>query len=264
MIALAALLAVALGPPGAVAAPLPTRVTSVKDGAPMVLVKAGRYFSGIAPARRVRLVTRLGEPAVSFYKTELPEVVRELPDFYIDVHEVTNEQYRIFLEATQRAAPAYWGTRHFGRPRQPIVGVGWPDAEAYCAWAGKRLPTEFEWEKAARGVDRRTWPWGDGEKARNFNGRYAGQRAPVEVGSHRGGASPYGLLDMAGNVWEMTTSHWPDAESHAHTMKGGSFLNTHADVRVTVRWAADDELHGASWLGFRCVMDRSALGSAAR
>jgi formylglycine-generating enzyme required for sulfatase activity len=91
-----------------------------------------------------------------------------------------------------------------------------------------------------------------------------GINRPTDVTRFHNGLSPYGCYDMAGNVWEMTTSHWPDAESHAHTMKGGSFLNTHADVRVTVRWAADDELHGASWLGFRCVMDRSALGSAAR
>jgi formylglycine-generating enzyme required for sulfatase activity len=232
----------------------------------MVLIQGGKYVSGIDPSVRKALVTRLGEPDVSFYASELPRVVRDLDAFYIDVYEVTNERYGRFASETHRALPAYYATATFGRPRQPVVGVGWPDAEAFCAWAGKRLPTEFEWEKAARGsgdmpahsndngANDRMWPWGAKEEPAYFNGRYTGQRAPVEVGSYPAGMSPYGLFDMSGNVWEMTSSHWPKDGSPEHTMKGGSFLNTYADVRVTARWAADDEIKGATWLGFRCAM----------
>jgi formylglycine-generating enzyme required for sulfatase activity len=256
---LLAILGVSSLPPSTHAQPLPAQVTSIKDGATMVLVPRGRYVSGIAPSTLRQVLKRLGEPMVDFYATELPETARDLPAFYIDVFEVTNEQYGKFMAETGHKAPAYWGTKLFGRPRQPVVGVGWPDAEAYCAWGGKRLPREFEWEKAARGTDRRMWPWGNIEGPRSFNGRYTGQRAPIEVGSFPAGKSPYGIQDMAGNVWEMTASRWPGDDSPRHAMKGGSFLNTNADVRVTVRWAADDEQQGATWLGFRCVLDPSQL-----
>lgn len=246
------------------AQPLPRRAVSVKDGAAMVLVQRGRYLSGIPPASLRQLVKRLGEPMIDFYRSELPQTQRELDSFFIDVSEVTNEQYRRFCAEAGHKPSAYADSRLFGRPRQPVVGVGWDDAEAYCAWAGKRLPTEFEWEKAARGTDGRQWPWGNSESPRRFNGRAVGLRVPADVGSFPAGDSPYGVHDMAGNVWEMTSSRWPRDGSPAHTMKGGSFLNTNADVRVTVRWAADNEQEGATWLGFRCVMEPSRVGQWAR
>jgi formylglycine-generating enzyme required for sulfatase activity len=218
----------------------------------MVQVPAGPFTYGIDTAQAQQLVAMLKEPWVSFYNMEHDRTTITLPAFLMDRYEVTNEVYGIFLRDRQRAAPRYWRFPQFNRAKQPVVGVGWKDADAFCRWAGKRLPTEEEWEKAARGTDGRIWPWGNQADEKRYNGRASANYAPVEVGKYPGGNSPYGISDLAGNVWEMTSTVW-DAASHV--MKGGSFLNTNADVRTMVRWAPNDEIKGANWLGFRCVMD---------
>jgi formylglycine-generating enzyme required for sulfatase activity len=228
-----------------------------RDGAEMVLIPGGRFGFGVSRAAVERLVRSLHEPMISFYETELPETTKELPDFYIDKYEVTNGLFSRFVNATSRAQNRFSGYKSLSRDKQPVVGIGWQEAERYCAWAEKRLPTEVEWEKAARGTDRRTWPWGNEPDEKRFNGRATGNRSAVDVGSFSAGDSPYGVSDMAGNVWEMTTSRWPNEGSRSRVMKGGSYLNTLADVRVSVRWSAQNEEAGATWLGFRCVMDAS-------
>ena len=136
---------------------------------------------------------------------------------------MTNERYKRFIEAggyqkaeywipeawswTQEdhiTQPRFWDDPRYNAPEQPVVGVSWPEASAYAKWAGKRLPTEYEWELAARGTDGRRWPWGsdwDKTKANAYDGS-AGK--PLPVGSFPTGASPFGVLDMAGNVWEWT------------------------------------------------------------
>jgi iron(II)-dependent oxidoreductase len=229
---------------------LPQQITSAKDGAEMVLVPAGSYEDGMNPREMARVVARLREPVVNFYRTEFPRQRKTLPAFYIDRYEVTNERYARFRKETGHREPRYANYPQFNRGRQPVVGVGWADAEAYCRWAGKRLPSEEEWEKAARGTDGRIWPWGNEPDDSRYNGRKRANFAPIDVGSFPPGNSPYGASDMAGNVWEMTSGTWRPG---AKAMRGGSFLNTDADVRVTVRWAAQDEDRGANWLGFRCV-----------
>ena len=233
------------GPPARGEPALPAKIRSLKDEAEMALVPRGSFVFGRASQGQ-----RRPPPAT-------------LPDYYIDKFEVTNTQYAKFMAATKHAPPRFAGTNAFGRPRQPVVGVGWPDAEAYCAWAGKRLPTEPEWEKAARGPEGRIWPWGNTYDARKLNGRESGIHAPIEVGSHHDGDSPYGVSDMAGNVWEMTSSHYPTAADQPHAMKGGSFLNRQLQVQASYRWDAEDEKSGATWLGFRCVMEPANLKQAA-
>jgi formylglycine-generating enzyme required for sulfatase activity len=151
--------------------------------------------------------------------------------FELDRYEITNAQYRRFLQITRREPPPYWSGNEYppGQDDYPVAGVSWPDAEAYCAWAGQRLPTEAEWEKACRGSDGRLYPWGNDwtwQRA-NLDASYAAR--PVEqvepgysqwdtawtllrigsgvsrlqpVGSYPEGASPYGIMDLAGNVSE--------------------------------------------------------------
>jgi iron(II)-dependent oxidoreductase len=231
---------------------LPPLVKSTKDDAELILVPAGSFVYGIDQKEVRRLVISLKSPMAEIYTTEVPRTIKSLDSFYIDRYEVTNEQYGRFVRETGHREPRYSRYPQLNGKRQPVVGVGWEDANAYCSWAGERLPSEEEWEKAARGTDGRTWPWGNQPDDSRYNGRKAGNYAPVNVGSFPSGDSPYGVSDMAGNVWEMTSGTW---KGGAKAMRGGSFLNPIADVRVTVRWAASDENRGANWLGFRCVMD---------
>jgi iron(II)-dependent oxidoreductase len=234
-------------------ADLPTEHQARKDAAPMALVPEGSFTFGMNQADMRKLVTqRLKEKVVSFYLREIPRQKKTLPAFYIDRFEVTNRQYQRFVRETGNRPSRYVRYPQFNGERQPVVGIGWADAERYCRWANKRLPTEEEWEKAARGTDGRIWPWGNEPDNGRYNGRQRGLYAPINVGSLPAGNSPYGVSDLAGNVWEMTSSRWDDS---SHVMKGGSFLNTNADVRAVVRWAAADEQGGANWYGFRCVMD---------
>lgn len=240
-------------------------LTSVKDEAAMVLVPAGSFTLGMDRREAQALVKRLKKPWLPLYDQEFLRRTMTLGAFYIDRYEVTNTQYQRFVRESGHRPSRYARWPQFNQDQQPVVGVGWHDAEAYCAWAGKRLPTEFEWEKAARATSGTAWPWGNKPDESAFNGRKQGKYGPVKVGSYPSGNSPYGISDMAGNVWEMTSSPWPnESQPTGHVMRGGSFLNGIADVRSTVRWAANDEQKGAEWLGFRCVMDPANVASYAR
>ncbi|MEX8522709.1 MAG: formylglycine-generating enzyme family protein [Leptothrix ochracea] len=236
----------------ATATVITTRISPI-DQAEMVLVPAGPFIYG-EEGRKLRqlLSDRLQAAWAPNYASEAPRQTRNLPSFYIDRFEVSNARYSAFLRAQSgHRASRYASYPQFNAPDQPVVGIGWSEAAAFCAWAGKRLPSEEEWEKAARGTDGRLWPWGDALNEASFNGRSAGVYNPAPVGSHRSSDSPYGAADMAGNVCEMTATPW-DA-TPKHVMRGGSFLNRLPDVRTTVRWATPDEDNGTQWLGFRCA-----------
>ena len=213
---------------------------------------------------------------------EGPEHKVTLPDFYIDEFEVTNLQYKKFNDATHGRSPRHWRNRTFpaGKADHPVVYVTWDNANAYCEWAGKRLPTDAEWEKAARGMDGRMFPWGDEFATANANtpvrwqeiGQF-GDTSPV--GAFEAGKSPYGVHDMSGNVWEWTASWYkayPDnqtaSESYGErykTLKGGSwfdcsFYKCGISAPVFNRSFFAKKVKNDSF-GFRCAKD-SAKDSA--
>ncbi len=143
-----------------------------------------------------------------WYEDEHPLRRIHLPAFYMDLREVTNEDYKRFLNTGPRQIPDDWvnGTYPAGKARFPVAFVNWYDAEAYCRWAGKRLPSEEEWEKAARGPAGLKYPWGnffDPERANIAKGAVM-FASSVEVGKYEDGKSPYGVYDLIGNVWEWT------------------------------------------------------------
>jgi len=181
----------------------------------------------------------------------------EVDAFYIDVHPVTNEEYFDFCDKTGYRKPRFHDDPRFNGPKQPVVGISLADANQYCAFAGKQLPTQEQWEKAARGTDGRRYPWGeqppDSERAYFAQSVETGR--PGEVGALRKGASPYGCHDMSGNVWEWTASEPGDAsngESGDHILRGGCYEDP-ADFLTTFATVADDLKLKSEIVGFRCA-----------
>lgn len=157
------------------------------DGSVLVYVPAGQYSLG----------------AENLDEWARPVHWVELSAFWISRFPVTNEQYRRFLEANpERPEPPFWHLEVFADPRQPVVGVTWEDAMSYCRWAGLRLPTEAQWEAAARGPDCRPYPWGK-ETPTPDRANFGGDRGrPTPVDAFPAGRGPFGTQDQAGNVWE--------------------------------------------------------------
>lgn len=198
-----------------------------------------------------------------------------LPAFHIDATEVTQAAYaRCVTEGACRIPWCEWSPEANGR--YPATCVSWHDATAYCAWAGKRLPTEAEWEKAARGDDGRRFPWGN-ESASceravldEGTGRGCGAERPEPVGARPAGASPYGVLDLAGNVWEWVADrygadyyatpaasspdpHGPD-EGAFRVCRGGGWEVDGVLLRASSRDHATP-VDGSPGLGFRCAVE---------
>jgi serine/threonine-protein kinase len=178
-----------------------------------------------------------------------------LPSYQIARFPVTNQQYQHFLEANpHRPAPAYWKGRNYpvGKARHPVVGVSLYDALAFSEWLNCRLPSQDEWEKAARGSDGRTYPWGEGwEVGRYCNNWDATIGGTTAVERYAEGVSPYGVWDMIGNVWEWTTSEYQGP--HMHILRGGSYRQfSRFAMRVTGRdWLTLEDVRDD--LGFRCA-----------
>ena len=226
-----------------------------KDGAEMVLIPAGEFLMGSNDGS----------------SNEKPVHTVYLDAFYIDKYEVTNAQYKKFMDATGHKAPAYWNDPRFNNPTQPVVGVSWYDAKAYADWAEKRLPTEAEWEKSARGgLVGKKYPWGDKITHDDANYEGTGGKDIWECTSPVGSFAPngYGLYDMAGNVWEWCAD-WYDGNYYKvspkenpkgptsvdwRVIRGGSWGNGIfiLYLRVAVR-ISDDPTYMLSNVGFRCA-----------
>ncbi len=184
----------------------------------------------------------------------------ELKEFKIDKYPVTNAQYARFVAATGYLPPLDWedGRIPPGKERHPVTMVSWFNAAAYAEWAGKRLPNEAEWEKAARGDDGRRWPWGNTMDPDRLNTYYS-VGSTTAVGSYPSGASPYGVMDMAGNVSEWTENDfvpYPGSEAQDEVFKAKVAQIPKSGKERSMRvvdFAITDELYkvmrGGSWKG---------------
>ena len=208
---------------------LPPTMPVPPPPAEMILIPAGEFI--------------MGSPEGEGDANEHPQHPVFLNAFYIDKYEVTNALYKQFMSATGHIAPLFWDDEEYNHPNQPVVRVTWHDAVAYAEWAGKRLPTEAEWEKAARGTDGRIYPWGNEWDSSKCNSGVSGDgyEYTAPVGSFPAGASPYGVMDMAGNVWEWCAD-WYDKDYYSsqssqqnpkgpdsgtyRVLRGGSWVRT--------------------------------------
>jgi formylglycine-generating enzyme required for sulfatase activity len=200
---------------------------------------------------------------------ERPPARVRVEAFWIDHVEVTNARYDACVQAGACTLPAGPAFGDATKADHPVTIVSWAQAAAYCRWAGKRLPTEAEWEKAARGDDGRRYPWGSGFEPERLNAGYTAGTAAV--GSHPGGVSTHGVLDMAGNVWEWTASLYrpypydpgdgreDPAARGARVNRGGSWYYGAWHARTSYRATADHIYRRIADLGFRCARSEAPV-----
>ncbi|HEY2981808.1 MAG TPA: formylglycine-generating enzyme family protein [Anaerolineales bacterium] len=258
--------------------PVPPQMrASERDGMQQVFVPEGSV--------------RMGGLDVHAENDEIPDHIVKMHAFWLDQLEVTNGMYGLCVQAGSCRPPQKVSSQkrdsYFGDPEfqdYPVIQITWSDAQTYCAWAERRLPTEAEWERAARGDDWRTYPWGDEpptELYANFDNLI---RDTSRVGSYAAGASPFGALDMAGNVWEWTADIYdPDyylsspavdpftadesTGQYQRVIRGGSYQDVWVDMRVSNRGfeagpnpraafdSADLIGRSSAKIGFRCASD---------
>jgi formylglycine-generating enzyme required for sulfatase activity len=229
--------------------PQNTVIVNNIDNSEMILIPSGSFTFGLSAAQMSSIHSKYGADALNHFSKQSKV---DLPAYYIDKYEITNQQFLKFFHDKKRLKSSAFNESFASQhPGLPVTNIGWEDARNYAVWSGKRLPSEEEWEKAARGRKNTLYPWGDNDNGSNYNGINKGKYAPVKVGSFPSGASDYGMMDMAGNVYEMTTGKW----NGSYCMKGGSYLNKGAYTMSAFSWAPDDTVNGATWLGFRCVKD---------
>lgn len=239
------------------------QIVKDEDGSEMVRVPAGPFL--------------MGSPPVEGDQDEMPQRAVFVEEFWIDLYEVTFKQYARFVSATRAPTPVIPVLQDdpakLTSPEQPVVAVSWNQARDYCRWLGKRLPTEAEWEKAARGDRAVKWPWGNtfGRGLANSQGEEDGFRYTAPPGSFPKGRSPYGLYDTAGNAAEWVQDWYHDKyylsapfespsgpETGKHRVyRGGSWNDTPSDVRTAKRFTAAPHQTSAV-IGFRCA--KSAEG----
>lgn len=223
----------------------------------MVYVPAGEFTMGTNQSEG------LGPNTPRVHNDARPEHKSTLPAFYLDKTEVTNAAYKAYCEAAKYPAPPHWkgGMYAEGEDDFPATHLSWHEAAAFAAWAGKRLPTEAEWEKAARGADGSQFPWGNDWDVKRV---VWNRNRPFKVASKPDGASPYGALDMAGNVFEWTASWYaayPNSpvkfDEYNNSMKvirGGGYDGHETIARTHYRSVAYPNTR-SEWIGFRCAKD---------
>jgi len=269
-----------------------------RDDMDMVYIPAGEFIMGSSTAELDAWLQTHPQDQYDWFAHEQPQCRLNLRSYWISRTEVTNAQYLRFVTASARAQPEHWrgGIIPQGIEGFPATFVEWEDARAYCKWAGGRLPSEPEWERAARGGDARVFPWGnqwDRNRCRNFEaiigrrplspyqnmlrfGEWEGghdeiREGPVAVGSYPAGASPFGCLDLAGNVWEWCAEWYNDQAYQRYStgdlrppalspqgkrvLRGGAFNQGHPrSLRCAWRFFFDPTAGDVS-IGFRVARD---------
>ncbi len=251
-------------------------MTREKDGMVMVYVPVGEFTMGSTQAQLDWLSNQswCQDCAPGRFNNELPEHIVYLDAYWIDKYEVTNGQYAQCVAAGACSEPQetssytrsnYYGDNNYAE--YPVIWVNWHMANIYCQWAGGRLPTEAEWEKAARGTNGRIYPWGDGRPnplLANYN-KNVGDT--TKVGSYLDGESSYGATDMAGNVFEWVADWYDEAyyqtspvnnptgptSGSGHVLRGGTWLTYEEYLRTSYRDSLDPDLT-LKVIGFRCLL----------
>ena len=252
------------------------RESAPKPQDDMILIPAGEFIMG-STEQEILDTWRQNDGGweKKDYVSAYPQRKIFLGDFYIDKKEISNGDYKMFVEATKRDAPSLWDDHTLNSPNQPVVGVDWDDADAYCHWLNKRLPAETEWEKAARGTDGRSWPWGNAwDPTKNNHGKGTGGygydesdgwKYTAPVGTELG-VSPYGVLNMAGNVYEWTADDFnaypendkyilEDSEQGFKTLRGGAYDDGISEQRTSTRCGFRKDYKDVD-VGFRCARDK--------
>ncbi len=250
---------------------LGSTLVSDMDAATLIYIPAGEFLMG----------SNFDDPFA--LDSERPQHVINMPAYWMDQTEVTNEQYAVCVASESCTEPRFFHSAlridYYGNPDyagHPVVWVNWQQAAVFCAWAGRRLPTEAEWEKAARGEDGRIYPWGNEDAAETYANFDILNRDTQPVGSYPEGVSPYGVQDMAGNVAEWvdayyTTTYYshyanltatPEAFLRFHeglrVLRNGAWNESNVNLRTAFRRFAPIGIYSISNVGFRCAMSVEA------
>ena len=244
-------------------------------GVSMRLVPQGEFMMGIdANAALEECLNFDGKCQLDWFTDEQPVRQVYLDAFYIDTFEVTNALYSACVKAgvcyeptrtDSNTRPDYFYNAEFSN--YPVIHVDWDMAQTYCGWRGAQLPSEAQWEKAARGTDGRLYPWGDKIDPKLANYSAFGAEDTIEAGDFDAGKSPYGLYDMAGNVWEWVNDWYDDSyyqfaplsnppgpdSGQFHVLRGGSWYDTGYLLRTSLRGRDDPTFIVDNGFGFRCV-----------
>jgi iron(II)-dependent oxidoreductase len=229
-----------------------------KDGTIVVRIPGGKF--------------QMGSPEGDGEPPERPQHAVRVDGFLMDKTEVTWGQFKRFLAASGRTSPKspVWGTPE----ALPASSIAWEEARAFCVWAGGRLPTEAEWERAARGDDARQYPWGDTFDPWRCNTRDGGPHAPTPAAEYPDCVSPYGVVDLAGSVSEWCSDWYEEAyyarspaenptgpeTGNRRASRGGAWMSASQSTRVVSRLGIDPAWRGPMQ-GFRCAQDdRTADG----